>query len=311
MNRVSFFDLDPVPKSKQEWTKSASIYKNVVNRRYVKVDKDEMKHMVRCARCSDGDKREYYISKIVDAMGPLIMKLALKFSSSFDYMDYVQEGAMAVMTSIDKFDIAHKSGSSFVTYCVTAILARYNMITCEWKHIVRNPSITATELKAFRKFCTEHSISTGALPDEYDIKEYCKLHKIPYIKGMEYGSVYETIDKPHEDGYVSVMDEIDITTGQNFMPDRWVEDYDNLEWVHVVAKNFIDRMSRNKTQQSDKFERDIDILFDYYGIDGREPMTIYELSIKYDTSETRVSQILKSTPAKIRKCWNNIDLTEI
>lgn len=315
MKRITLTQYEgTIPRCKEQWSRSASDYKNEINRRYKKLSQEEMNAVLNKAKSSEKERQEC-IELIIDSLGPLIMRLALQFSKENNYMDYVQEAAMTIIDCVEKYDTEHESGSSFITYCVTSIVSKFNHKGSELDGVITYSSVTESERSKIRSFKEKYIITNGVPPSKYDIEEECKRIGIPYSDSyFIYGSPIKSIDMVDDEEDTSFytktpMDYInEMEPDKNFVPDSWSDSYDYEKIFQEIRNRYSEFAKNNKKMPEDSALRNIEMLFEYYGVGVPIPLSINELSRKYKISEQRVRVILEQTPEYIRKLVSDKDL---
>jgi len=312
------------PTCKINWTRSAQAFKNEVNRSYTELSKNELSDLVRKAQSEKNAKKKSLLEeKILNALGPLIMRLAMQYATSDNYMDYVQDACLTVIKQcVDGFNTRHESNSSFVTYCKRAIVANFNVTADSYCTVATG--LKRSEISLIRNYIANYERLCDVEPSEEEIKKVCEDNDITYTKDIVSGIVIRSVDdyNPESDDTFygpSVVADVDrLTIDKNLEPDSWVNDFDSLSLLSEIRDLFIkvqtEQINKKTNEPNTRYKnnlRDIDILFKYYGAAGFQKKTRFELALEYGLTEEMIRVIIERTPKMIMAIVRKSKLNEI
>ena len=222
-------------------------------------------------------------------------------SSSFSFMDLIQEGNFGLMKAIDKFDPSF--GYKFSTYAVNWINQSVQRSIEKGGSIVNLPSYL---YRIYIKSCSKamkDSVEKG-IPVNWDsISKYVKMetNSAEALRSIE--TFYSCKNSKSLDMNIELKKPFDTTILSELIADPCDENNPELRTEIKERKDAIIKAISSLSER----ERTIIIL--RYGLNG-EKMTLNEISKNLGITSERVRQIEKASLKKLRSCKNKKLLTD-
>ena len=223
--------------------------------------------------------------KIVNHNLRLVVSIAKKnrpLDMKMDFMDYVQEGNMGLLTAVDKFD--ETRGNKFSTMASWWIKQKLNRSVDDFDSTIRIPVHTCEEIRKFRKTRWRLENETNEEVTDEDIRrelgwdetKYKKIKKI--ITQMNLVYLDRTIDGGGKK-------DRDSTVG-SFIADT------SIEPVAEQAEFSMFREQGEKIMEKVLTEKEMLIIKDRFGWNtGGEKLTLEEVGKKIGVTRERIRQI--------------------
>lgn len=227
------------------------------------------------------EEKEFAINELITSNLKLVVKIANDFDkdATVDFEDLVACGNIGLMRAARRFK--NGTGAKFSTYAawwIKQAIKRY----IDTKELVRIPCTFNQKIKRVYRLVSSFETSNGRKPTINEVSE---------ITGYTEKEIEDIMDK--RPSFVSVDVEIgdegslhDVLASNS--ESQWdVEKEDLFEKVVSVVKNLndIEKM----------------IIIKRFGLDGKPPQKLEEISVKIGKTKERVRQIQDATIKKIRR----------
>jgi RNA polymerase primary sigma factor len=216
----------------------------------------------------------------------LVISIAKKYRGrGIDFPDLVQEGNVGLMVAVDKFD--HTRGNRFSTHATWWIRQAVGRSIANHSRLIRVPvnlqSIIGQIYGMRRQFLQEQ----GREPSIDEMAEELDLDP-ERIKVL----LTASRDPLRLQELVSASDDRELGD--------LIEDPEAVVPVDVVSKRMMVEEMR-EAMETELPDREAHILKLYYGLDGNEPHTFYEIAEMMNLSRERVRQLQKRAVASLYK----------
>jgi len=234
------------------------------------------------ARIKKGDDEAW--AKLIQSNLRLVVKIAHDFKGpGLPLQDLISEGNIGLMRAAQKFDPA--KGAKFSSYAAWWIKQAMRRALLEKSKCIRIPVTSAGKINKIRRARAELREKLDREPTNYEVSQ-----KVDFSERVVSRLSHVELK------CVSLQDPISANeTGwlRDLIPDESVQMPDEI----LSEQQTADRLNR-LLQKLDKRERTI--LFMRYGLDGRPPKTLEEVSKIIGRTRERVRQIQKRALAKLR-----------
>ncbi|MFT5128632.1 MAG: RNA polymerase primary sigma factor [Rhodothermales bacterium] len=234
------------------------------------------------AKIKNGDDEAW--GQLVQSNLRLVVKIAHDFKGpGLSLQDLISEGNVGLMRAAQKFDPA--KGAKFSSYAAWWIKQAMRRALLEKSKCIRIPVTSAGKINKIRRARAELRDQLDRDPTNFEISQKVDFSErvVARLSHVELKSV-------------SLQDPISANeTGwlHDLIPDENAPIPDKV----LCEQQTADRLNR-LLQRLDKRERSI--LFLRYGLDGRPPKTLGEVSKVIGRTRERVRQIQKRALAKLR-----------
>ena len=274
------------------------ITKQITNRdsksleRYLQeVSKEEMitaeEEVELARRIRQGD--EAALNRLVNANLRFVISTAKQYQHhGLKLEDLINEGNLGLIEAAKRFD--ETKGFKFISYAVWWIRQSILKAIGEQSRLVRIPSNRINDIRKIAETASELSQEFEREATEEEISELLDMDSGSVRNIISYSSKHVSIDAPlgNDDENGSMV---------NMMADKEIaEPTDDL--IHESLNKEI-QMALSTIN-----ERDAEVIRLCYGLDGKSPMSIDDISEKFGISRNRVRQIKDKTIQKLRKSSN-------
>lgn len=218
-------------------------------------------------RAKKGDVKAKNI--LIKAHLPLVINLAKRYlNHGLPLSDLVQEGNIALITAIDKFNLKWNNRfSTYATYCIRQHILRsiYNK-----SRIIRLPVYIYEKVMKLKKLEKNYKNKYGKLPT---IKELARLAKTTPENIKKLYSYFESI---------ASLDEFKMNVPTNNMsPEKIVIENIYNKKLYKIVQNAL-----NTLEKREKL-----IISAYFGLKNKQPTSLKDISKNYNLTKERIRQI--------------------
>jgi RNA polymerase primary sigma factor len=234
------------------------------------------------AKIKNGDDEAW--AKLIQSNLRLVVKIAHDFKGpGLPLQDLISEGNIGLMRAAQKFDPA--KGAKFSSYAAWWIKQAMRRALLEKSKCIRIPVTSAGKINKIRRARAELRAKLDRDPTNFEISQKVDFSErvVARLSHVELKSV--SLQDPitaNETGWL-----------RDLIPDEKAPIPDKV----LAEQQTADRLNR-LLQSLDKRERTI--LFMRYGLDGRPPKTLEEVSKIIGRTRERVRQIQKRALSKLR-----------
>lgn len=261
---------------------SISTYLKEVRKLDLITPEDEVELAIKIA---DGDEKA--IEALCKANLRFVISIAKEYQGQgLPLVDLINEGNYGLVKAAKKFD--HTRGFRFISYAVWWVRQAILQSLCDNSRMVRLPVNVTNQLSKVKKRISEfeqenqRSFMAGDTLLDHDGNEL----DASVLNHQKCGSLN---DKINEDGD-EVLDVVaDDTIGR---PDEDI-------YSDIILKEQLEETL------SVLSERERDIIFMYFGLDG-QPMTLEQIGDEYELTKERIRQIKEKALRKLRSNSDNL-----
>lgn len=255
-----------------------------MNKKYINTKEDSISIYLKDVRKSDTISQEEEIelakrikegddmalNKLVNANLRFVISIAKAYQNQgIPLADLISEGNYGLITAAKRFE--HEKGFRFISYAVWWIKQSIKQCLNENCRTVRLPANMINKMTKIRKENDEF---------EKDNEREASMDEIEFLN-IPYCTSLNTLINEEGDEI------IDLIEDKTFKYPDEIEDEDLL------------RFKKLEDATSDLSDREKDIVFSYYGVNG-EPMTLDQIGEEYKLTKERIRQIKESAIRKIR-----------
>ena len=258
-------------------------YKTDIMKRYKSLTKKEQVTLYN--KMNEGS--ESARQKLINSCLPLVIDMAKKFAATNKHVeldDLVQEGNVALIKAVDRWDVHRGSITTIATYYIKGSLV--NMIhDCNY-HIKYSRQLTRSAVKQLNQIKKSNSTNPAVISEETGIPEKTVVRLLSFSRESRF--------RRSRIGYTSRRGEI----LEN------ISDHDPSAHSKPCFQDILELSKKILT----KTEREL--LFARYGING-SPLTLKVLSEKFNKSIQNVDKTLTAIQAKLREASQEGDDGEV
>lgn len=229
-------------------------------------------------------KRAY--EKLINCNLRLVVSIAKKFRtkvSRAEMLDLVQEGNIGLSHGVKKYDPERGYAmSTYVYWWIRQGITRY--LSCN-DRVIRLPSHAGETLAKLRKWTPDFFLIHGRAPTLQESADYCEITP-------EKMQLY--IDNVFDAG--SLDSKVSRTDGETTLLNLVSNEEDDLlskveTAVRIEAMDSLLELLRPE---------DRELVIRYYGLEGRDPMTLQALAKEKGVSRERVRQIIAISMRRLK-----------
>jgi len=247
---------------------------------YPLISREEEVELATSIRTGD----EESLDKLVRSNLRFVVSVAKKYQNQgVSLSDLINEGNLGLIRAAHKFD--ETKGIKFISYAVWWIRQAILQALAEQSRIVRVPLNRAGTLHRIGKRSSALQQELGREPTVEEIAEGMDISEEEVAKTLSISQTHLSLDAPLTPGEDNKLIDY-LPDTQNAGPDQETFERaltDSIEEVLCTLK-----------------EREAKILRLYFGLDGREPMTLEEIGSMMGITRERVRQIKEKALARLR-----------
>jgi len=280
---------------KDSTMRQLKISKQITNREHASLDNyrhdvsreplitaDEEIELARRIKAGDSDALE----KLARANLRFVISVAKQYQNQgLQLQDLINEGNVGLIKAAEKFD--ETRGFKFISYAVWWIRQSILQALAEQARIVRLPLNKIGALSKINKAYSVLEQENERQPTPDEIAEYLDISVEDVRKSHSHTSRHTSLDAPLVDGDDSSASLIDFYASEdNSSPDN----------------SLMDQSLRHEIQRtlSTLSHRERCIVNMFYGLDGKMPLSLEEIGMKFDLTRERVRQIKEKAIRRLK-----------
>lgn len=235
-------------------------------------------------RISEGDLKAKEI--LIESNLKLVVNIARKFlGRGLSFLDLIQEGNLGLMKAVDKYDVNKEY--RFTTYATQWIRQALFRSLSNKSRNVRIPVYLQRKLAQYRHTVNKIESRLGRKATVNDIANEMNISIPEVVRLSELQSDTVSINSSIDDDQESELGDFIPSTEDT------PEDIVLSETLKKHVEELLHKFKLN--------EREVEIIKLRYGFDGNPPMTLSEVSRKYNVTRERVRQIEAGVIGRIRR----------
>ena len=224
------------------------------------------------------------LDKLVRSNLRFVVSVAKKYQNQgVSLADLINEGNLGLIRAAHKFD--ETKGIKFISYAVWWIRQAILQALAEQSRIVRVPLNRAGTLHRIGKRSSSLLQELGREPTVEEIAEGLDISREEVAKTMSISQSHLSLDAPLTPGEDNKL--------LDYLPDNQNPGPDDETFEHALSESIDEVLKTLK-------EREAKILRLYFGLDGKEPMTLEEIGGMMGITRERVRQIKEKALARLR-----------
>jgi RNA polymerase primary sigma factor len=262
----------PAPGSLDQYLKEISAYPLI--------DRAEEANLARRIRRGEEEARQ----KLVNSNLRFVVSIAKKYQNQgVPLADLIDEGNLGLIRAAEKFD--ETRGVKFISYAVWWIRQAILQALAEQSRIVRVPLNRAGELHRIGKRSSALVQELGREPTVGELAEGLDVDPDELHKTMSIAMAHLSLDAPT------------IPGEDNKLLDYLPDEYQPGPEEEAFEKDLKEKVEAALCKLKD---REAKILRLYYGLDGKEAMTLEQIGQDLGVTRERVRQIKERALARLR-----------
>jgi RNA polymerase primary sigma factor len=224
------------------------------------------------------------LDKLVRSNLRFVVSVAKKYQNQgVSLSDLINEGNLGLIRAAHKFD--ETKGIKFISYAVWWIRQAILQALAEQSRIVRVPLNRAGTLHRIGKRSSALQQELGREPTVEEIAEGMDISEDEVAKTLSISQSHLSLDAPLTPGEDNKL--------LDYLPDTQNPGPDDETFERALSESVEEVLSTLK-------EREAKILRLYFGLDGKEPMTLEEIGSMMGITRERVRQIKEKALARLR-----------
>jgi len=248
--------------------------------RYPLIPREEEVRLAKAIRVADAEA----LDKLVRSNLRFVVSVAKKYQNQgVSLSDLINEGNLGLIRAAHKFD--ETKGIKFISYAVWWIRQAILQALAEQSRIVRVPLNRAGTLHRIGKRSSALLQELGREPTVEEIAEGMDITEEEVAKTLSISQSHLSLDAPLTPGEDNKL--------LDYLPDEHNATPDEQTFEHALTEG-IERVLCSLK------EREAKILRLYFGLDGKEPMTLEEIGGLLGITRERVRQIKEKALSRLR-----------
>ena len=224
------------------------------------------------------------LDKLVRSNLRFVVSVAKKYQNQgVSLSDLINEGNLGLIRAAHKFD--ETKGIKFISYAVWWIRQAILQALAEQSRIVRVPLNRAGTLHRIGKRSSALQQELGREPTVEEIAEGMDISEEEVAKTLSISQSHLSLDAPMTPGEDNKL--------LDYLPDTTNATPDEETFEHALTESIERVLGMLK-------EREAKILRLYFGLDGKEPMTLEEIGSLLGITRERVRQIKEKALSRLR-----------
>jgi RNA polymerase primary sigma factor len=247
---------------------------------YPLITREEEIRLAQCIRTADAEA----LDKLVRSNLRFVVSVAKKYQNQgVSLSDLINEGNLGLIRAAHKFD--ETKGIKFISYAVWWIRQAILQALAEQSRIVRVPLNRAGTLHRIGKRSSALLQELGREPTVEEIAEGMDISEDEVAKTLSISQTHLSLDAPLTPGEDNKL--------LDYLPDTQNATPDEQTFEHALTESIEKVLGSLK-------EREAKILRLYFGLDGKEPMTLEEIGSLLGITRERVRQIKEKALSRLR-----------
>ena len=247
---------------------------------YPLISREEEIRLAQCIRAADAEA----LDKLVRSNLRFVVSVAKKYQNQgVSLSDLINEGNLGLIRAAHKFD--ETKGIKFISYAVWWIRQAILQALAEQSRIVRVPLNRAGTLHRIGKRSSALLQELGREPTVEEIAEGMDISEEEVAKTLSISQSHLSLDAPLTPGEDNKL--------LDYLPDTANATPDEQTFEHALTESIEKVLGSLK-------EREAKILRLYFGLDGKEPMTLEEIGSDLGITRERVRQIKEKALSRLR-----------
>ena len=224
------------------------------------------------------------LDKLVRSNLRFVVSVAKKYQNQgVSLSDLINEGNLGLIRAAHKFD--ETKGIKFISYAVWWIRQAILQALAEQSRIVRVPLNRAGTLHRIGKRSSSLLQELGREPTVEEIAEGMDISREEVAKTLSISQSHLSLDAPLTPGEDNKL--------LDYIPDTQAPGPDDETFERALSESIDEVLTTLK-------EREARILRLYFGLEGKEPMTLEEIGGMMGITRERVRQIKEKALARLR-----------
>ena len=269
---------------------SASARTNTIPRymneimKYPLLSEEQEKSLAEQVHGEDLALREKARTTLIHSNLRLVVKIAHEFQGrGLQFSDLISEGNLGLMQAVDKFDPG--KGVRFSTYAALWIKQFMRRAVPDQSGAIRIPVQAVTWIGKLKKATVKLTDKLGRTPTDKELARELSIQERTVSDIRSYCISTTSIHAPLAQGEDSTFEDV-ISDSRSAMPDEILNSKESIRYLVSLL------------DELDPRERKVIRL--RYGLDGKRPRTLDEISMLLNRSRERVRQIQKLALNKLR-----------
>lgn len=234
-------------------------------------------------RIKTGD--EEALEKLVTANLRFVVSVAKQYQNSYlSLNDLINDGNVGLVKAAQRFD--ETKGFKFISYAVWWIRQSIIQSISEQSRLVRLPLNKVGALTRINKAFADLEQKYEREPTHEELSEVMEMNADQIGMTLKAAPPHVSVDAPFAEGETNSF--LDI------MEDTTVEKADNNMAYHDSLSIDTERLLSSLTERQRK------VIRMYFGLGGREPMSLEDIGEKLDLTRERIRQIKDKALGKLR-----------
>ena len=247
---------------------------------YPLIPREEEIRLAKAIRDADAEA----LDKLVRSNLRFVVSVAKKYQNQgVSLADLINEGNLGLIRAAHKFD--ETKGIKFISYAVWWIRQAILQALAEQSRIVRVPLNRAGTLHRIGKRSSALLQELGREPTVEEIAEGMDISEEEVAKTLSISQSHLSLDAPLTPGEDNKL--------LDYLPDEHNATPDEETFEHALTESIEKVLSSLK-------EREAKILRLYFGLDGKEPMTLEEIGGLLGITRERVRQVKEKALSRLR-----------
>jgi len=238
----------------------------------------------RISKEEDGALCEEARDRLIKSNLRLVVKLAQEFTGrGVHFSDLISEGNLGLMRAIDKFDPSH--GAKFSSYAALWIKQYMRRAMCDQTGAIHIPVHAVAQISKFKRATVKLTEKLGRTPTDKELAKELSIQERTVSDIRQCCISTTSIHAPVVQGKDGSFEDI-ISDRRAVMPDEILNRKESFLHLSSVL------------QELPPCERKVICL--RFGLDGRHPRTLDEISVLINRTRERVRQIQNHALEKLR-----------
>lgn len=245
------------------------------------LDREQEQHLARRAAAGDIQAKE----ALARANLRFVVNVAKRYQNQgLPLLDLVSEGNIGLLHAIERFDV--EKGYHFISYAVWWIKQAILKAVCEQSRLIRLPLNRANELVQIERTRKEVHGETGKEGSVEQIAHRLRLKPDLVAELSSISRELISLDAPMYSDSESANRSEFVEDSKGDAPDESALMRSLREDIGTVLRSLTDR--------------EADIIMHRFGLEGRRPLSLKEIGLRYQLTKERIRQIEKKALRQLR-----------